>query len=275
MSLNELKTSISENIDNYCVTKYLGGFRSHLGASLINNECYRYLQLSFRWAFKPEFTARQLRLFNHGHRTEERFEEWLTGAGYSISTINPDTNTQYSFTAHMGHYGGSCDGKIKLENETGLLEFKTNCTGRGFGKLFEEPLETAKPDHWGQVCTYGFHMDLSTVVYLNLNKNDDDLFVGVEALDHSVGMHLNNKAEVIIFTDDNLPKIGKSESFYKCKMCSAKNVCFGNKPFERNCRSCINSEPVENAQWSCKKYNSVIPEDQIENEYDCWESFFK
>ena len=68
-----LAKRILEDIDEYCVRTYDGGHRWHLGASLIGRECKRYLWYVFRWCLHEKTTGRQQRLFNRGHREEERF----------------------------------------------------------------------------------------------------------------------------------------------------------------------------------------------------------
>ena len=42
--------------------------RPHMGASLIGHNCDRYIWLTWRWAHKPEFKGRILRLFSTGQR---------------------------------------------------------------------------------------------------------------------------------------------------------------------------------------------------------------
>lgn len=75
---------ISDSIDQYCQKAYDDGHRNHLGASLIGDDCKRKLWYGFRWVYKYPHDGRQLRLFNRGHREEERFIEWLEGAGFEV-----------------------------------------------------------------------------------------------------------------------------------------------------------------------------------------------
>lgn len=80
----QISRMLLEDIDNYCATVYDDGFRNHLGASLIGHECSRFLWYSFRWCFREKHDGRQQRLFNRGHREEERFVEWLEGIGAKV-----------------------------------------------------------------------------------------------------------------------------------------------------------------------------------------------
>lgn len=59
-------------------------FRDHLGGSMIGEKCERKLVYSFRWAKLPGHNGRMLRLFNRGHREEERFVGYLRRIGANV-----------------------------------------------------------------------------------------------------------------------------------------------------------------------------------------------
>lgn len=96
---------VSLAIDDYCQS-YDDGHRNHLGASLIGDDCKRKLWYGFRWAFKKKFEGRLLRLFNRGHREEDRFIEWLEGAGFKVWAEN---RTGFYHHAESDSYGISDD----------------------------------------------------------------------------------------------------------------------------------------------------------------------
>src|SRR3954464_3219259 len=60
------------------------GFRGHLGASQLGDECGRALWYGFRWATRPHFSGQQLRLFNRGHLEEGRFIAMLLAIGMQV-----------------------------------------------------------------------------------------------------------------------------------------------------------------------------------------------
>lgn len=60
------------------------GFRRHLGASSIGDECSRALWYTFRWATRARHKASLVRLFNRGHREEERFIGYLKSIGVDV-----------------------------------------------------------------------------------------------------------------------------------------------------------------------------------------------
>ncbi|QJD54370.1 exonuclease [Aminobacter phage Erebus] len=59
-------------------------FRNHLGGSMIGKPCERELFYNFRWAVRPNFNARMLRLFDRGHKEEFRFVQYLRDAGVIV-----------------------------------------------------------------------------------------------------------------------------------------------------------------------------------------------
>lgn len=316
--------AVKAEIDHYCATAYNDGHRWHLGASLIGHECERYLWYIFRWCFSPNFSGRMQRLFNRGHREEERYIEWLKGIGFQVWTDDLDNNSlwydeandtyeirprsdtelcnfdefqdvshdethikrakadgvkfpQYRMSGCGGHFGGSLDGVAKFPPALGidepvLLEFKTNCTGAGFTKLFTEGIEIHKPQHFVQTSTYGYKYNLNHVLYLNINKNDDDLYVELAALKHDVGQQAELKAERIIMSQKPPAKLSPNPSFFKCKYCDAKDLCHGDAFAEKNCRSCIHARPVDGAEWFCEVYNDQIPREIVPQACDSYSS---
>ena len=259
---------IKDDIDNYCATAYDDGPRKHLGASLIGHDCKRYLWYVFRWCLHEKHSGRQQRLFNRGHREEARFIEWLKGVGFNIHEYQADGKTQFRISGVNGHFGGSMDGIGCLPESYGipekvLFEFKTNGTGAGFNKLSSDSLAIAKPQHFAQVSTYGYKYGFNYVVYLNINKNDDDLYIEVAKLDHNLGKHMEIKAEQIITAKTAPKRLSDNPTFYKCGYCAMKNICHNNAPPEVNCRSCKNATPVENGEWFCSAHNGNIPADFI------------
>jgi len=267
---------ILQAIDDYCVKAYDDGHRSHLGASQIGEECKRKLWYVFRWCFKEQFGGRMLRLFNRGHREEERFIEWLEGIGAKVWAVD-ESGKQHRISDVLGHFGGSMDGICRLPTEFGiqedvLLEFKTNGTGTPFKKLCENGLKSEKPQHWAQVCTYGKKRGLRYVLYMNICKNDDQIHVELVELDHAHGERMIIKAEQIIGSQTPPARLSNNCTYFGCKFCAAANICHHNAPVEKNCRSCKNSKPVENAEWFCNAHNGIIPKDFIPKLCEAWSS---
>ena len=254
MNKQELAKSIKEDIDKYCKEIYKSGHREHLGISVIGELCSRKLFYLFRWCKKEDFSGRMLRLFNVGHNAEDRFIDYLKGIGFEI------LERQFTISTLDGHYGGSCDGIARKDNETFLLEFKTSGTGAAFNNVENQSLLEAKPKYWAQICGYGYHLQIKYALFLIENKNDSSIIIKIEEIDWNYGKQLENKAKDIIYSEYEPVKISNQPSHFECKYCNFKEICHYNEPVEQNCRSCKFSKPIDDGKWFCKKYNDIIPE---------------
>lgn len=202
----------------------------------------------------------------------------VTGTAHEIvaSTrkIHPK---QFRISGAMGHYGGSLDGMCKAPERYQLsediiisLSFKTNNTGSGYDKVSKESLQKSKPKHWAQECQYGYKTGIKYCIYVIENKNDSDITIKVIELDWNYGAQLEKKAEQIIFSKEPPPKISENPAVFECKYCDKAGICHNGEKVEKNCRSCRNASPVENAEWSCSVHNSVIPSEWIKKGCDQW-----
>ena len=271
---NQLSVKLKADIDNYCQTAYDSGNSWRLGASKIGEPCSRKLWYGFRWVKQEKFDGRMQRLLNRGNHEEVRFIEWLRGIGCQVWDKD-EQGKQFKISGAKGHFGGALDSVIKLPleydfNEPLLGEFKTNCTGAGFNKLCSSGVTVSKPLHFAQACIYGYKYNLTHCVYLNLNKNDDDLHVEIVKLDFEEAKRLEAKAEKIIFSQNALEKISENANYQTCTTCNFKTVCHNKQGAEKNCRSCVNASPVENAQWFCSVHGANVPREFVAKGCDNW-----
>lgn len=268
---DKIGMELIKKIDDACQNMYDDGHRSHLGGSLIGDPCSRKLWYVFRWVKHYKYSGRMYRLFNRGHREEERFCKWLRKIGIEVKEID-DNKKQYRISSVMGHFGGSLDGIGTFEDGTKvLLEFKTSATGSTFNKLREQGVQYVKPLHFAQMSVYGKNYGFKYAIYICINKNDDDIHVEVVELDWNLAFDLEKKAEFIILSQDPPERAFTSENYYECKYCNYVSICWGEEKLEVNCRSCKQSHPVENAEWYCSKWNSIIPKENIQDACNEWE----
>jgi hypothetical protein len=217
-----------------------------------------------------------LRLFQRGHREEAAFIEYLRGIGFTVFDIAED-GEQHKIKGAWRHFGGSLDGAARFPelygiNEPILTEFKTQGTGIKFVKMKEKGVRLTKPQHYAQMCVYGFKYKLQYALYMVVNKNDDDLHIEMLKLDWKFGAELEAKAEQIIFSHEPPPKVGMVPTYFTCKYCDFLEICHNGANAEKNCRSCVNCFPVENAEWLCKLYNQNVPKDFIKSGCDSWKA---
>jgi len=271
----KLEEFILDDINEFCQELYEHGHRNHLGASELGKPCWRMLWYKFRWVKEVIPPGQILRLFNVGHTAEPRFISYLRGIGFEVKEFAED-GKQFRISGAMGHYGGSLDGmckapeKYQLSEDLVLLnEFKTNNTGPAFAKLDKEGVQKAKPEHFAQMSQYGYKYGLKYGLYLIENKNDSDIVIKIVPLDWNLGAQLEKKANDIIFSKEPPPRIAENPAMFECKFCDFIDICHKGATPEKNCRSCRNSMPTENATWTCSLHG-VIPSEFIKTGCDNW-----
>lgn len=249
--------------------------RAYLGGSAIGRECERQLWYSFRWCGTGarQFDGRMLRLFDRGHREEPRFIEELRGIGVEVWDVNPDTGTQFRFTAIGGHFSCGIDGVAlglpEAPKTYHLLEFKTH-GAKSFASLARDGVQKSKPEHYAQVQVYMRLADLTRTQYLAANKDTDELYAERIHADTDAGDRLLAKAERIITAAEPLPRISEDAAFWKCKggaegkgRCAFFDVCHTTKLPQPNCRNCLHATPEldGDGRWSCVRHKADIPTD--------------
>lgn len=270
MDLLKIKDNIEDGIEEWSKAKYPLEFRNHLGISEIGDACNRKLYYKFHWMFQEQFDGRMRRLFARGHREEEKYINYLEGIGFKVYRFD-NNGKQFRVTGVMGHYGGSCDG-VGISPwfpDPFILECKTHNT-KSFTHYVDKGLQLSKPKHYDQMCGYGEKMQIQYGLYFPENKNDDDIKVTPIELDWARGKQLEKKAEEIITANEIPPRISDNPSFFECKYCSAFGICHENEIPLKNCRSCKNSLPTQDATWTCLLCNMIIPNDIIPKACDKW-----
>lgn len=239
-------------------------FRSHMGASLIGGECARSIWYGFRWATKPTFPGRILRLFNRGHLEEARFIALLLLIGVQVYQQDENGN-QFRISHAGGHFGGSGDGVglgiPDLDPATAaLLEFKTHGE-KSFKELVAKGVRDAKFEHYVQMNVYMRKMGLAVGLYGAVNKNTDELHMEIIVLDPVIADQFLDRGENLVFMVDPPKKINESPGFWKCRFCDHRPVCHMKAAPEVNCRTCVYSAPTPDGQWLCNRFDQVIPKE--------------
>ena len=188
----------------------------------------------------------------------------LRGIGCNVTQVE-DNGEQRHITAVNGHFGGSTDGTASLPTRYGalahsfgpfLLEFKTG-NARSWSEMDGNGVQKKKPQHWGQVCVYGYKQGIKYAIYALVNKNDSQIYWEVIELEYA--KRLISKAEHIIMSPVAPPRLSENPSDYRCKQCDHHSVCHMKQAPDVNCRSCKYSSPIEDKQWRCNKWGCVIP----------------
>lgn len=228
--------------------------RPHMGASLIGHNCDRYIWLTWRWALKPEFKGRILRLFSTGQREESRLVEELRGIGATVWDVNPESGDQWRVSACDGHFAGSLDGVAKglpeAPKSAAVLEFKTH-SNKSFNDLVKKTVELAKPQHYDQMTVYMGLMEIERAMYMAVNKDTDDMYCEWVHFDKERFDRLIARAERLIGSPTAPFRMSTDAEFFECKWCSMWKHCHGGQAAEANCRTCARASPVANSAWQC------------------------
>lgn len=247
--------------------------RKHLGASFIGRSCARQLFYIHRWAKKELFPARMLRLFERGQLEEARFVGYLRAAGATVYDADPGTGEQWRIRDVDGHFGGSCDGVAvgvpQLPRDTAcVLEMKTH-NSKSFAKVKQKGLVKAKPEHFVQLQTYMFKLEVKVGLYLAVNKDDDEIYAEFVALDPAVGQRAIARARSIIYATEAPLRIADSPGWFECKFCAFAGICHMGEVPEVNCRTCCHSTPGPNGTWLCNRNR-----EEVANQRGCPEHLF-
>lgn len=238
-----------------------GGFREHLGGSIIGTSCERALWYAHRWATRACHSGRLLRLFERGQQEENRFTQALRAIGVMVMTVDPETGRQWECRDDSGHFGGSADaivfGLPEAPKTWAGIEMKTHAL-KSFSDLVKKGVRESKPLHWAQMQTYGHLLQIDRFLYLAVNKNDDDLYSEWVHIDPAEGIRLVAKAQRVINSPKPLSRIAHSETWHECRFCDHRKVCWSGALPERHCRSCMHSTPVADGAWHCAKHDRAL-----------------
>lgn len=241
------------------------GFRRHLGASILGEECGRAIWYGWRWATKPHFPGRILRLFNRGHLEEARFIAMFLMIGAQVYQQD-ENGKQFRISHANGHVGGSGDGVLigipdLPEGTACLLECKTHGE-KSFLELVKKGVRDAKWSHYVQMQIYLRKMGLPVALYAAVNKNNDEIYLELIELDSTTGDQFLERGLRITLMSDPPKRINESPGFFKCRWCDHRPVCHMNAAPAINCRTCRHSRPSEqDSSWLCTLHNAPIPQE--------------
>ncbi len=242
--------------------------RTYLGASSLGDPCSRALWYSFRWAARPEFPPRVLRLFERGNREEKVFEDLLMGAGVTYFPHDPATGEQFMVHFKNKHLGGHTDGGgVGLPDldpdEKFLGEFKTH-NDKSFKDMVRHGVQKSKPTHYTQMQLYMYRLDIHWGLYGAVNKNDDTLYFELIEHNSAHAQHYIQRGDFIVGAYVPPERMSENPGWYECKWCDFYSVCHKGAPMDETCRTCQHAHPVVSGEWWCGLHDKILqPSEQL------------
>lgn len=219
--------------------------RGHIGLSMIGSECLRHLQYQHYWCSKQKITNRIMRLFNFGHMMEDYMISDLAKLGIYV------TDQQRTISATGGHWKGHTDGEAVCGGVNVLVEFKTHNL-KSFNDLKKKLVLESKPGHYAQMQAYMGYTGLTKALYMAYCKDNSEYYIEIIDFNHNYFVELQRKEAEVLFSEVMLPRIGNGNpSWFKCKFCDDKDVCFGKTEVVKSCRSCDHVDIHDDGRWAC------------------------
>jgi hypothetical protein len=206
--------------------------RNYLGASIIGGDCLRQIQLQYM-KHEMHFSAQNLRTFAIGNCLESLIAEWMILAGFDLKTRN-ENGEQFGFSVADGKLKGHVDGIIFGGSDfckyPCLWECKT-LNSKSWTDTAKRGVLVTKPLYYAQVQLYMAYLNLdeNPCLFTALNKDTSELYHELIVFDVESAQRYSDRAVQIIKASENnelMPCVSNDSSFYRCKMCSYRQVCF-------------------------------------------------
>lgn len=236
--------------------------RAHLGASQIGKPCDRELWYQFRWATRPEFEGRMLRLFETGQLQEARLVADLRAIGVEVHEVDPETGRQFQVEEVGGHFGGSLDGAghgFEESSQWHVLEFKTSNVKK-FAELKKKGVEAAQPVHYAQMQTYMHLTGMRRAYYLSVCKDTDEIHGERVRYDAAFAKQMIERARSIITAPEPPARLSLDPDFFQCRWCDHRAICHEQRIPEVSCRTCAHATPEVDGErrWTCARWGKDL-----------------
>lgn len=217
--------------------------RKYIGASRVGEECLR--KLSFEYMHFPkddgrEFEGRTLRIFQRGHSNEDLMAARLRLAGFELVTHKPDGNqlgfaTAWDAEAGAYRFSGHIDGVVtKAPYDSGVVcpaLWENKCLGeKSFKDLVRKGVRASKPVYFAQMQLYMAYLELADnpALFTAENANTGEIYAERVPFDAAAAQEASDKGVKVVQTADpfELPRIAKTETDFRCKMCDFPQRCW-------------------------------------------------
>lgn len=248
--------AVAEVLDrNYKAFKDAEPKRLYLGGSMIGRDCEREIAYQYHRApiESDGFSGQLYRIFDRGHKGEDRMAEYLRIAGFELVT-HRQNGSQFGWSAMDGRIKGHIDGVILSGppvpgidwSKPALWENKI-LNNNTFGKLWNHGLQKTKPVYYTQVNLYMAYMELEQTLFTAENADNCEVYTEALQLDLQHAQEMSDRGVRIVQSraPEDLPRVAGSADDYRCKSCDFKNRCWS-KP-------ATTAQPIATPAWLAKQ----------------------
>jgi hypothetical protein len=233
-------------------------FYRWLGASLVGHPCSRYIALKFACAFNENFTGRILRVFENGHKAEDRIIKDLELTGAKIF----DQQKMIDAPNCLGHAGSTIDGMIKENGVDMLLELKT-AKSADFKKYVKTSIQESNPRYYAQVQVNMHLTNTKKALWCVENKDSNELHIEYVDYNPQAAAYYLDIMKRVIVDGWTGTKLSDNPDYFQCKWCAANSICHGKSVPRVHCLTCCHAAPIEGGKFKCMRYNAEIPDEQL------------
>jgi hypothetical protein len=218
--------------------------RTYLGASRLGEECERKLGYEYHHHPKDEgrnFKGATLRIFDRGHDAETRMADYLRRAGFTVLTEKPNGGQfgfQTAWDEQMLIYriSGHCDGVITagpgVMAYPALWEMKA-LGDKGWKDTVKKGVKVSKPVYYAQMQLYMAYLGLTDNpgLFTALNGNDGRIYAELVPFDPAAAQAASDRGARVVsaLTINELPRIGRDSTDFRCKFCDFAGACWAEK----------------------------------------------
>lgn len=215
-----------------------GAKRNYLGCSSLGQSCARKLWYAFHWFSEEKPDGRIYRIFDTGHKEEERVIHDLEAAGIKI------IDRQRSVSYGEGLIRGHLDAVAEYNGASFVVEIKTH-NRRSFEALTGGGVRRTKPEHYTQLQCYIHLSGLGGGLYIALCKDTDEYYLEEVPADPEHAELLLDRALTIVLSRSAPERISNLRSVAPCNTCGFKKLCHRVEAPKilQSCRTCRHRSP--------------------------------
>lgn len=242
-------------------------FSWRIKPSSLGGECVARIWYAWRWAAKRTTPGRLARTFDRGNEAEARMVAYIRKGGWMIMDEDPNRQhlkkKQYKARALRKHLASFIDGICKheqhTENAVWLLELKTMARGRFNQLVAKRSVQSKENQYYTQLQIYMHLMQLACCLFVAECTEDQEIYIEVIPYNAEVALRALELGGIVMTSNIRPARIAETPAFGMCKGCEFLGVCHLGENIEKNCRSCLHVEPIDDGKFKCNRWNATIP----------------